>query len=84
MWSGEAPTGPEQQQSAGIQDHNKQVKAEQEAVELRAEGQPFSLSRRLGVLLGKGQPEGNQLLEKPLQPRGSILDLIQGQKVLLQ
>lgn len=49
---GEAPTGPEQQQSTGIQDQNKQVKAEQEAVELRAEGQPFSLSRRLRVLLG--------------------------------
>lgn len=52
VWSGKAPAGPEQQQSTGIQDQNQKVKAEQEAVELRAEGQPFSLSRRLGVLLG--------------------------------
>ncbi len=44
VWSGKAPTGPEQQQSTGVQDQNQQVKAEQEAVEPRAEGQPFSLS----------------------------------------
>lgn len=44
VWSGKAPSGPERQQSTGIQDQNKQVEAEQEDVELRAEGQPFILS----------------------------------------
>lgn len=33
VWSGEAPAGPEQQQSTSIQDQNKQVKAKKEAVE---------------------------------------------------
>lgn len=84
VWSGEAPAGPEQQQSTGVQGQDQQVNAEQEAVELRAEGQPVGLSRGLAVLLGQGQAEGHQLLEKPLQPGGSVLDLIQGQQILLQ
>lgn len=62
MCSGEAPAGPQQQQSAGVQDHNQQVEAEQEAVELGAEVQPVSLGRRLLVVLGQGQAEGGQLL----------------------
>lgn len=52
MWSGKAPAGPKQEQSTGIQGKNHQVEAEQEAVELRAEGQPIGLSWRLTVLLG--------------------------------
>lgn len=82
--SGEAPAGPEHQQRGGVRDQDQQVEAEQEAVELGAKGQPLGLSGRLAVLLGEGQVEGNQLLQKPLQPRWNLRDLIQGQQIFLQ
>lgn len=83
-WSGKAPAGPEQQQSTSVQGQNKQVETEQEAVEPRAEGQPVGLSWGLAVLLQQSQTEGNQLLEEPLQPWWSILDLVQGQQITLK
>lgn len=85
MWSGEAPADPEQQQRAGVQAQKQQVKAEEEPVELQAQGKPLGLSRRLTVLLGEGQTKSDQLLEQPVQPGGwSLLDLSEGQQVHLQ
>lgn len=82
--SGEAPACPEQQERPSVHDQNQQVEPEQEAVQLQAQFQPVGLGQGLGLVLLQGQAQGGQLLQEPVQARGSFLLLVQGQQVLLQ